>query len=55
MGKLAALGAWGIRRKEVAAELGIRGVRKRQGKCVKEEGSFGGRRERKGQQQRGTV
>lgn len=30
--KIATLGAWGIRRKETAAELGIRGVRKQQGR-----------------------
>ena len=55
VGKIATLGVWGIRRKEAAAELGMRGMRKQQGKCVKEERSFEGRRERRKQQRRGTV
>lgn len=39
-GKIATLGAWGIRRREAAAEISTRGVRKQQGKCAKEEFSW---------------
>lgn len=58
VGEIGTLGEWGIGTKEAAAELGVRGVSRRareQGKYMKEERSFGGRRERRRQQQRGTF
>lgn len=49
------LRAWGIRKKETAAELGISGLREQQGKCMKEERRFGGEREWRRQRPIGTL